>query len=109
LDYVFTITFFKVSAEPEVDASALEQLMGMGFSNLRSTKALIKTGNNGAEVAMNWLFEHMEDPDIDDPIASTETNSHSGPSDAELGPLTDMGFTIKQARKAMKETVRIKI
>ncbi len=40
----------------------MEQLLGMGFSELRCQKALLATGNNGAEVAMNWLFEHLEDP-----------------------------------------------
>lgn len=40
----------------------MEQLMAMGFPRNRCMRALINTGNNGAEVAMNWLFEHMEDP-----------------------------------------------
>jgi len=34
----------------------------MGFPEIRCKKALINTGNHGADVAMNWLFEHMEDP-----------------------------------------------
>ena len=33
----------------------------MGFPEIRCKKALIATGNNGAETAMNWLFEHMDD------------------------------------------------
>lgn len=36
--------------------------MAMGFGINRCKRALSNTGNNGAEVAMNWLFEHMEDP-----------------------------------------------
>lgn len=45
-----------------MDEAAVEQLMAMGFPRNRCMRALINTGNNGAEVAMNWLFEHMEDP-----------------------------------------------
>jgi ubiquitin carboxyl-terminal hydrolase 5/13 len=44
---------------------ALEQLMSMGFGEVRCTKALLATGNQGSEIAMNWLFEHMDDPGID--------------------------------------------
>jgi ubiquitin carboxyl-terminal hydrolase 5/13 len=41
---------------------ALNQLLVMGFPEIRCKKALIATGNNGANMAMNWLFEHMDDP-----------------------------------------------
>lgn len=40
----------------------MNQLLGMGFPEIRAKRALLATGNNGAEMAMNWLFEHMEDP-----------------------------------------------
>ena len=47
---------------PDVDAAAVAQLEAMGFPTIRCQKALLATGNNGAEIAMGWLFEHMEDP-----------------------------------------------
>ena len=47
---------------PDVDAAAVSQLEAMGFPTIRCQKALLATGNNGAEIAMGWLFEHMEDP-----------------------------------------------
>lgn len=50
------------ASEPQFDQTALEQLMAMGFPENRCKRALLNTGNNGAEIAMNWLFEHMEDP-----------------------------------------------
>jgi ubiquitin carboxyl-terminal hydrolase 5/13 len=90
------------SDEPQFNPDFLNQLMGMGFPENRCKKALLKTGNSGAEPAMNWLFEHMDDPDIDDPIAVSGTGTSV--SDAELAPLMDMGFTRNQALRAMKET-----
>jgi ubiquitin carboxyl-terminal hydrolase 5/13 len=90
------------ASEPQIDADSLNQLLGMGFPENRCKKALLKTGNSGAESAMNWLFEHMDDPDIDEPIAGNDAMANL--SDAELVPLMEMGFTRNQALRAMKET-----
>ena len=51
-----------LASGPDVDAAAVSQLEAMGFPTIRCQKALLATGNNGAEIAMGWLFEHMEDP-----------------------------------------------
>jgi len=40
----------------------MSQLEAMGFPTIRCQKALLATGNNDADTAMTWLFEHMEDP-----------------------------------------------
>lgn len=40
----------------------MAQLEGMGFPTIRCQKALMATGNNDPEAAMEWLFAHMEDP-----------------------------------------------
>lgn len=47
---------------PEFNAAALSQLEAMGFPLIRCQKALLATGNSDPEAAMNWLFQHMEDP-----------------------------------------------
>lgn len=39
----------------------MAQLEAMGFPTVRCEKALLATGNSDAEVAMGWLFEHMDD------------------------------------------------
>jgi ubiquitin carboxyl-terminal hydrolase 5/13 len=39
----------------------------MGFSVEGCKKALINTGNNNIEAAMNWVFEHQSDSDFDTP------------------------------------------
>jgi ubiquitin carboxyl-terminal hydrolase 5/13 len=49
-------------ALPTFNEAAMAQLEGMGFPTIRCQKALLATGNADAEVAMEWLFGHMEDP-----------------------------------------------
>ncbi|KAF8557222.1 ubiquitinyl hydrolase [Imleria badia] len=88
---------------PQFDAEAMAQLEGMGFPPVRCQKALLATGNAGAEAAMEWLFNHMEDPDIDEPIQLGGPNAAEPPAD-QIALLADMGFTQAQARKALLET-----
>ena len=101
-------------------------LSGMGFPEVRCQKALLATGNENAEAAMEWLFAHMDDPgtfpswhtcmcvligmcvDIDAPIQPPGGNASASPepSAEQVAMLADMGFTSAQASKALRETVR---
>ena len=87
---------------------ALSSLEAMGFPRVRCEKALHATGNQDPEAAMNWLFVHMEDPDIDEPmnLSNDSTTAAGGSSDdpAKMAQLADMGIGAPQARKALKET-----
>ncbi|KAH8091347.1 ubiquitin carboxyl-terminal hydrolase 14 [Cristinia sonorae] len=94
-----------VPALPEFNAAAMAQLEGMGFPAIRCQKALLATGNNDPNAAMEWLFQHMEDPDIDAPIQLAGAPSGSSePSAEQISMLADMGFTAAQAKKALRET-----
>jgi ubiquitin carboxyl-terminal hydrolase 5/13 len=89
------------------DAGAMSQLTGMGFPEVRCQRALLATGNTGdAESAMNWLFAHMEDADIDDPIdlsaAANEPGASSLAARPDTSALEEMGFSKAQARKALR-------
>lgn len=88
------------------DPSALAQLEGMGFPLVRCEKALHATGNSDANAAMEWLFAHMEDPDIDTPVnlagSSDAAGATADPEKIEM--LGAMGFGAPQAKKALKET-----
>ncbi|KAI9207417.1 uncharacterized protein BJ171DRAFT_492677 [Polychytrium aggregatum] len=90
-------------ARPSFNAQVVEQLMSMGFPEIRCQKACLATGGQDAEVAMNWLFEHMDDADIDDPIR-TESGGSVQPAEGDVQMLCDMGFTPAQARRGLKET-----
>uniref|UniRef100_A0A8D0BWV5 UBX domain protein 1 n=1 Tax=Salvator merianae TaxID=96440 RepID=A0A8D0BWV5_SALMN len=50
-----------------MESTALESLIEMGFPQNRAEKALALTGNQGIESAMDWLVEHENDPDVDEP------------------------------------------
>ncbi|OBZ78711.1 Ubiquitin carboxyl-terminal hydrolase 14 [Grifola frondosa] len=90
---------------PQFNEAAMAQLEAMGFPAVRCQKALLATGNNDAEAAMEWLFAHMEDPDIDAPIQSAgSSGSASEPPAEQVNMLVEMGFAPAQARKALRET-----
>ncbi len=85
---------------------ALDQLMTMGFPRNRCEKALHATGNSDANTAMEWLFAHMEDEGIDDPLVLTSagTGGGDGADPGKIEMLGAMGFNAPQARKALRET-----
>ncbi|EMR87032.1 putative ubiquitin carboxyl-terminal hydrolase 14 protein [Botrytis cinerea BcDW1] len=87
------------------DAAALQQLEAMGFPVVRCEKAMHATGNSDANAAMEWLFAHMEDADIDVPLDLSSGKAPSATADPEkIEMLGAMGFGPPQARKALKET-----
>ena len=46
----------------------IQQLSVMGFSTEACKKAVFNTKNAGVEAAMNWMMEHLEDPDLNQPF-----------------------------------------
>jgi len=85
------------------NADQLNTLLGMGFPEPRAIKALYRTGNNDAETAMNWLFEHMEDADIDDPLdlGKEASSVQNEPADEVVDNLVAMGFSHQLSKKAL--------
>ncbi|KAE8144286.1 hypothetical protein BDV25DRAFT_167187 [Aspergillus avenaceus] len=82
---------------------AFDQLLSMGFPVNRCEKALYKTGNSDLEAAMNWLFAHIEDHDIDEPLFSKRVidNQHDPLKVAQLG---EMGIDEVRAKSALAAT-----
>lgn len=85
------------------DPTALATLEAMGFPTVRCEKALHATSNSDANAAMEWLFGHMDDPDIDQPvILGAPAAVQADPEKIEQ--LCSMGFGAPQAKKALRET-----
>ncbi|EKD16603.1 uncharacterized protein L3040_001346 [Drepanopeziza brunnea f. sp. 'multigermtubi'] len=84
---------------------AVQALESMGFSRNRCERALHATGNSDANTAMEWLFAHMEDADIDAPLdIGSGGGAPAGADPEKIDMLGAMGFGPPQARKALKET-----
>ncbi|XP_020037439.2 UBX domain-containing protein 1 [Castor canadensis] len=91
------------------ELTALESLIEMGFPSGRAEKALALTGNQGIEAAMDWLMEHEDDPDVDEPLETPlghvlgrePTSSSSEQVDPE-GP----GSTAGESRPILTEEER---
>ncbi|OOF90746.1 hypothetical protein ASPCADRAFT_211661 [Aspergillus carbonarius ITEM 5010] len=85
--------------------TAIQQLLAMGFPQPRSERALYMTGNSDPEAAMNWLFAHMEDPDVDEPLDKVLANSPGDQQDPEkVAQLAEMGIGEGHARRALAAT-----
>ena len=53
----------------KLDPEAIKTLTGeMGFTLLRAQKALLYSSGGTVDSAVEWLMEHQDDADIDDPI-----------------------------------------
>lgn len=85
------------SSVPDVDPETVMMLTSMGFSENRAKRALIATGASNAEVAANWLFEHM-DEDLDGPLEPSAPAKQG----VDTTSLEDMGFSKAQATKALR-------
>lgn len=90
--------------------AALSMLEAMGFPRVHCEKALHATGNSDPDAASNWLFSHMEDPDIDTPMdfsGGSRGGTAGGSTTVDpdkIESLCNMGFNTPQARQALKET-----
>ncbi|XP_068440720.1 UBX domain-containing protein 1 [Clinocottus analis] len=65
------------------ELTTLESLLEMGFDRNRAEKAVANTGNQGIEQAMDWLMEHENDPDIDEPFVPPVGNVLGGEADSQ--------------------------
>lgn len=91
----------------------INSLADMGFTVEACKRAVHQTGNGELEVALNWLFEHQGDPDLNDPFtldAGQSSGAESGgpefvPNSEGLQAITAMGLPYAVAVRGLKETV----
>jgi len=74
------------SNKKSADPSLISELMSMGFTSERASYAL-QTTDNSMERAVDWLFNHMEDP------IPTETNEEVNQEETTASPYSD-GFGV---------------
>jgi ubiquitin carboxyl-terminal hydrolase 5/13 len=93
------------SGQPPVDEGALVQLMDMGFSMNGCMRALVTVGGSDVEAAMNWIFEHSNDPDFNDPLPDKSAPVASDVDETVVASLVEnLGcFTVEQVRVALRE------
>ena len=65
----------------DVDETALKQLEDMGFPRQRAGKALV-LNNMQVQTAMDWLFMHADDADIDEPLVPPPREQNVSPGKA---------------------------
>lgn len=85
------------TAVPVVDEELFKQLGDMGFSQMRALKALHYTNNADLESAVNWIMEHQEDPDIDEPLV-VPTAAVAAGADTSGSPKRPMTAEEKKAK-----------
>jgi len=95
-------------AELQPSDEIVAQLVSMGFSENGSKRAALATQNTNADMAMAWVFEHMEDPDFNDPPVTSGTTGEDKGTDSfnegDVATLSSFGYTTKQAQGALKAT-----
>lgn len=94
----------------EADEGLVAQLVSMGFCENGCRRAALATHNADVETAMNWVLEHMEDADFDQPPAvAPAATGGKGPAKAEVNQesvmmLSSMGYSADQATAALLAT-----
>jgi ubiquitin carboxyl-terminal hydrolase 5/13 len=104
-------------AQPfEFDSAILAQLCDIGFPLDGCKRALYNTNNGDIETTMNWIMEHMADPDFSEPFtlnsgsATAKAGGNAFIADSEsLATIISMGFSQEQALRALKATVYLKL
>jgi ubiquitin carboxyl-terminal hydrolase 5/13 len=98
------------SPPTRIDEESLAQLMDMGFGMNGCIRALNAVGGSNVELAMNWIFEHNNDVDFNDPLPTDdapdsghENNSSSIVDEEMVSSLVEnLGcFTADQVRAAL--------
>lgn len=90
----------KADGLPPVNESFLAELLSMGFGEVRARKGLLATDSASLEMAINWISEHQDEPDIDDPIKFVDMSALKKPLTAEekAAKVTELQAKIEQRR-----------
>lgn len=87
-----------------INQEFVDNLVNMGFEKHVAEKAVYKTNNSSFEQAMEWIFSHQNDSDINDPIIPPKSTSNLKFSDDDILMLGEMGFKRDEAILALSNT-----
>lgn len=85
------------------ECTTLDSLLEMGFGRNRAERAVAHTGNQGIEIAMDWLMEHENDQDIDEPYVPPAGNIMGAVSDQQSAAEPALESTEGDAMEGMIE------
>lgn len=92
------------------DATIVAQLEAMGFGSNACKRAALAVDNANADAAASWLFGHMDDADLNDPLPAPAAAASSGaggggaePSAEAVSNLSAMGFDGRRCKHALKQ------
>lgn len=86
------------------DENILQQLLEFGFSKNACIRAALAVNNASLELASEWLMNHLEDANINDPVESASSSNGVAVNEEHLQMLCGMGIDIAHARKGLQET-----
>jgi len=72
----------------------------MGFEKKLCEKAVFKTNNTSFDAAMEWIFAHQNDSDINEPIFKEKITC----KEEDIQSLSEMGFTRDESILALSKT-----
>ncbi|KAM9981500.1 hypothetical protein ACTFIY_003798 [Dictyostelium cf. discoideum] len=86
------------------DPIMMKDLIDMGFPENRCRKALIMVNNSSSQSAMDWIFENMDSPTIDDPLegdtgATTTTATTTNTESESTTPSTTTTTTSSEQKE----------
>lgn len=98
------------AAGPEPDELTVAQLLSMGVPENAAKRACLAVQNAGPDMAASWYFEHMGDPDINDPLPAPGGGGGGGGGDAggaapdpnTVAELSSFGFAEAHVVAALK-------
>ncbi|AMD22362.1 HGR023Cp [Eremothecium sinecaudum] len=79
----------------------ISSIVDMGFTRNAAVRSLYYTGNSNAETALNWIFEHIEDPELNSEFVIPGSNSKGRVDPDALSNMIAMGLAEKLSRKAL--------
>ena len=97
---------------PVITKESVDQLLDMGFSQLRAEKALVSTSNGNIEAAINWLTAHLEDADIDEPHKeelAPQTKTQEEISEIAAKKLAGSSSQLTEEEKKVRIRVRVRV